>query len=48
MFENWYAVQVRSGKEDEVVRACDILIDQGVYQECFIPRCKRMKKFRRE
>lgn len=48
MFENWYAVQVRSGKEDEVVRACDILIDQDVYQECFIPRCKRMKKFRGE
>lgn len=48
MFENWYAVQVRSGKEDEVIRACDILIDQDVYQECFIPRCKRMKKFRGE
>ena len=46
MYENWYAVQVRSGKEDEIVRACDILIKDHTLVECFIPRTKKMKKFR--
>ena len=46
MYENWYAVQVRSGKEDEIVRACDILIYDLTLVECFIPRTKKMKKFR--
>lgn len=46
MYENWYAVQVRSGKEEEIVKACRILIDDDTLVECFIPKSKRMKKFR--
>lgn len=46
MYDNWYAVQVRSGKEDEIVNACQIYVDNHALNECFIPRCKKMKKFR--
>ena len=46
MFENWYAVQVRSGKEIEIMKACCLLIDKKTLEECFIPKCQRMKKFR--
>lgn len=46
MFDNWYVVQVRSGKEDEIVKACHLLVDRSILQECFIPRCKKKKKFR--
>lgn len=48
MFENWYAVQVRFGKEIEIMRACSLLIDKKALDECFVPRCQRMKKFRGE
>ena len=44
MYDNWYAVQVRCGKEEKIVRACDILVDRHVLNECFIPRCKKKKK----
>lgn len=46
MYDNWYAVQVRTGKEDEIVKACRILINSRALNDCFIPRCKRMKKYR--
>lgn len=48
MFENWYAVQVRSGKEIEIMKTCSLLIDKKALEECFIPKCQRMKKFRGE
>lgn len=46
MYDNWYAVQVCTGKEDEIVKACGMFINSYALNECFIPRCKRMKKFR--
>lgn len=46
MYDNWYAVQVRSGQEEEIIKKCDILIQRDIYHECFIPRYKHMKKFR--
>lgn len=46
VYDNWYAVQVRCGREDEIVRACDMIIDNHALVECFIPRCKRMRKIR--
>ena len=46
MYDNWYAVQVRSGQEEEIVRKCEILVKKDIYEECFIPRYKHMKKFR--
>lgn len=46
MFDNWYAVQVRTGKEEEIVKACELLVNKQALEECFIPKCKRMKKFK--
>lgn len=46
MYDNWYAVQVRSGQEEEIIKKCEILIHRDIYHECFIPRYKHMKKFR--
>lgn len=46
MYNNWYAVQVRNGNENEIVRKCEILLDKNILNECFIPRCKRLKKFK--
>lgn len=46
MYDNWYAVQVRSNREDEIVRACDVLVDKHALNECFIPRCKKRKKIK--
>ena len=28
MFDNWYVVQVRTGKEEEIVKKCQFYIDQ--------------------
>ena len=44
MYDNWYAVQVRSGQEEDIVRKCEILVKKDIYEECFIPRYKHMKK----
>jgi len=46
MYDNWYAVQVRSGKENEIVKTCEMIIDNQILQESFIPRTKKMKKYR--
>lgn len=46
MYDNWYVIQVRSGREEEIRETCQRLIPQGTYEDCFIPKCKRMKKFR--
>lgn len=46
MYDNWYAMQVRSGREEEIVRACQIFCSRYSLNECFIPKCKRMKKFK--
>ena len=31
MFDNWYVVQVRTGKEEEIVKKCQFYIDHGIY-----------------
>lgn len=46
MYDNWYVIQVRNGKEEDIKEACQRLIPPGIYKECFIPKCKRMKKSR--
>jgi transcriptional antiterminator NusG len=46
MYDNWYAVQVRSGREEEIVKSCEILIKKDILKDCFIPKCKKMKKFK--
>lgn len=46
MFDNWYVVQVRTGKEEAIAKKLQFHIDHDVLLECFIPCCKRQKKFR--
>lgn len=46
MFDNWYAVQVRCGKEEEIMNTCALMVKPSVLEECFVPKCKKMKKFR--
>lgn len=43
--ENWYAVQVVTGKEQVTVDLCTRIVDQEILQDCFIPRCERMKRY---
>ena len=46
MFDNWYVVQVRTGKEEEIAKKLQFHIDHDILLECFIPHCVRKKKFR--
>lgn len=46
MYDNWYAVQVRSGREEEIMKKCTIFVSKNALIECFIPKTKRMKKFK--
>ena len=45
MYDNWYVIQVRSGKEEEIKETCRLLVPKETYKECFIPKCRRVKKF---
>lgn len=45
MFDNWYVVQVRSGKEEEIVKKCQFFIDHDILIDCFIPITKKKKKY---
>jgi len=44
MFDNWYVVQIRTGKE-EIVKKCQFYIDHGILLDCFIPITKKKKKY---
>lgn len=46
MFDNWYAVQVRSGKEEEIMKKCALYVDGKALKECFVPKSQKMKKFK--
>lgn len=43
--EKWYAVQVRTGKEDLILNLCRKVIDRRILSECFIAQCERMKRY---
>lgn len=45
MFDNWYVVQVRTGKEEEIVKKCQYYIDHDILIDCFIPITKKKKKY---
>ena len=45
MFDNWYVVQVRTGKEEEIVKKCQFYIDHDILIDCFIPITKKKKKY---
>lgn len=46
--ENWYAVQVRTGKEQDTADLCRKIVDDDILWEAFIPRYERMKRYQRE
>ena len=46
--ENWYAVQVRTGREESVLHLIKKIVDRTVLTECFIPYCERMKRYQGE
>lgn len=43
---DWYVIQVRTGTEDKIVKACELLVAKECLDECFIPRYIRVKKIR--
>lgn len=45
MFDNWYVLQVRTGKEEEIVKKCQFYIDHDILIDCFIPITKKKKKY---
>lgn len=46
MMKSWYAVQVRTGREESILRLCREIVDKNVLDECFIPYGERMKRYR--
>lgn len=43
--EKWYAVQVKTGKEQDTADLCRKIIDVEILLESFIPRYERMKRY---
>lgn len=43
--ENWYAVQVRTGKEQDTADLCRKIVANEILTESFIPRYERMKRY---
>ncbi len=41
----WYALQVRTGKEEEIACACRRVAAGDILEECFIPKAERMKRY---
>ena len=46
--ENWYAVQVRTGKEQETANLCRRIVDRAILIDSFLPRYERMKRYQGE
>ena len=42
---DWYAVQVRTGKEQAIAGQCRRMIGEDILTETFIPRYERMKRY---
>lgn len=45
MFENWYALQVRTGQEEVIANKCQTLISKDILEECVVLHYEYMKKF---
>lgn len=46
--ENWYAVQVMTGKEDPTCVACKRVLDPEMLKDCFTPKYERLKRYHGE
>lgn len=45
LMDNWYVMQVFSGREEKVARSCRDIVDPAVLSDCFIPYIVRKKKY---
>ena len=43
--QNWYAVQVMTGKEEATCTACRRVLSVQLLDECFTPRYERMRRY---
>lgn len=43
--DNWYVIQVFSGREERVARSCRDIVDPEVLSDCFIPYIVRKKRY---
>lgn len=46
--EEWYAVQVMTGREADIAKLCSHMISGEILLECFIPKYERMKRYQAE
>ena len=46
MVEQWYVIQVRTGKEEWIVTCCMYMIKDPCLRKCFIPYSKQLRKVR--
>lgn len=44
--EDWYAVQVKTGKEQATANLCRAIVNGEILMKSFIPRYERMKRYR--
>lgn len=43
---NWYVMQVISGHEEKVQEQCKLLLSNESYEDCFVPKKKRLMKIK--
>lgn len=43
-YDNWYVIQVQTGKEEKTAEEIRRLVPESVITECFIPRSERLRK----
>ena len=41
----WYAVQVRTGREQDTAELCLARIPRVILEDCIIPRFERMRRY---
>ena len=41
----WYAIQVRTGNEENIRQQCEKLIESEILERCFIPYYEQMKRY---
>lgn len=44
----WYVIQVRSGKEEEIQRQCETVIDKEILERAFVPYSEQERKYQGE
>lgn len=45
MDTNWYVIQVKSRREDIVMKECRLLISNDILIDCFVPKYRHLKRY---